>query len=51
MSMFASQQEIEEEVDVITLPQLIGSLGGSLGLFFGFSILSYFILFIERFLK
>ena len=49
--MYATQQEIEEEVDVITLPELIGSLGGSLGLFFGFSMLSSFIFFIEYLIK
>ena len=49
--MYATQQEIEEEVDVITFPELIGSLGGSLGLFFGFSMLSSFIFFIEYLIK
>ena len=47
--MYATQQEIEEEVDVITLPELIGSLGGSLGLFFGFSMLTSFFFVIKRF--
>ena len=31
------QKVIKEEVFVLTLPDLIGSVGGSLGLFFGFS--------------
>ena len=31
-------KEIKEEIDVITLSDLIGSIGGSLGMFFGFSI-------------
>ena len=31
-------KEVKEEIDVITLSDLIGSVGGSLGMFFGFSI-------------
>ena len=34
-------KEIREEVDVITMSELIGSVGGSLGMFFGFSISAY----------
>ena len=30
-----------EEIDVITLAGLIGSIGGSLGMFFGFSFAAY----------
>ena len=34
-------KEIREEVALITMPDLIGSIGGSLGLFFGFSFAAY----------
>ena len=40
--------EIHEEVDVITMAELIGSLGGSLGMFFGFSISAYILCFIDK---
>ena len=45
------QQEIEEEVDVITFAGLIGSLGGSLGLFFGFSIFTSIIFSVQSMMK
>ena len=32
---------VKEEIYVITFADLIGSLGGSLGMFFGFSISAY----------
>ena len=38
IEMYSMSEDFEEEVDVITLSGLIGSLGGSLGLFFGFSM-------------
>ena len=41
-------KQIVEEIDVITLSGLIGSIGGSLGMFFGFSITSYISLVIEK---
>ena len=44
-------KQIIEEIDVITLSGLIGSVGGSLGMFFGFSITSYLSFVIERFVK
>ena len=34
-------KEIREEVPLITMPDLIGSIGGSLGMFFGFSFAAY----------
>ena len=34
-------KEVREEVDVITTSDLIGSVGGSLGMFFGFSFAAY----------
>ena len=38
IGIFSMYKTIEEEVPILTLPDLIGSIGGSLGLFFGFSI-------------
>ena len=37
----ALSKEVKEEVDVITTSGFIGSVGGSLGMFFGFSISAY----------
>ena len=34
-------KEVKEEVDIITTSDFIGSVGGSLGMFFGFSISAY----------
>mgnify|MGYP002044766757 CR=1 FL=1 len=36
--IWSMTKEIKEEIDIITLSDLIGSIGGSLGMFFGFSI-------------
>ena len=47
IELWSMQQEIEEEVDVITIAELIGSLGGSLGLFFGFSMFASIIFSIQ----
>ena len=44
-------KQIEEEVDVITMPGLIGSVGGSLGMFFGFSISAYVFCLIDKCIK
>ena len=41
MGLWSMTKEIREEDDIITLPGLIGSVGGSLGMFFGFSIANY----------
>ena len=41
-------KKIEEEVYVISIPAFIGSIGGSLGLFFGFSFLAIFVDCIDR---
>ena len=51
VNYFSKSKQIMEEIDVITLSGLIGSVGGSLGMFFGFSITSYFSFVIERFSK
>ena len=39
---------IHEEVELITFQDLIGSIGGSLGLFFGFSFTTIILLFINK---
>ena len=41
ISTTSDTKQIIEEIDVITLSGLIGSIGGSLGMFFGFSFTSY----------
>ena len=38
IGMYNMEKEIQEEVLILTLEDLIGSVGGSLGMFFGFSI-------------
>ena len=42
-------KQIIEEIDVITFAGLIGSIGGSLSMFFGFSFTSYLLFTIEKF--
>ena len=44
-----STVEIREEVYFITIEGLIGSLGGSLGMFFGFSIFGYILYLVDKF--
>ena len=44
-------KEIIDEIDVITFSGLIGSVGGSLGMFFGFSFTSYLSFIIEKIIK
>ena len=39
--IFNRELEIREEVKVITMAELIGSIGGSLGMFFGFSFSTF----------
>ena len=41
-------REIREEIKVITTSNFIGSIGGSLGMFFGFSISTYALYFIDK---
>ena len=38
VELWSMSKMVKEEVDVITLPELIGSVGGSMGMFFGFTI-------------
>ena len=42
ISFESKESQIMEEIDVISFPNLIGSIGGSLGMFFGFSFAGYF---------
>ena len=51
ISSATDTNQIVEEIDVITLAGLIGSVGGSLGMFFGFSLTSYLLFAIEKFTK
>ena len=41
---------VKEEVLVVTTENLIGSVGGSLGLFLGFSFFTYFSGLLEKFM-
>ena len=41
-------KEIREEVDVMTTSGLIGSVGGSLGMFFGFSFSGYALCLLDK---
>ena len=51
VNYFYKSKQIMEEIDVITLAGLIGSIGGSLGMFFGFSFTSYLSILIEKLIK
>ena len=51
VSTTSDTKQIIEEIDVITFAGLIGSIGGSLGMFFGFSLTSYLFFAIEKFTK
>ena len=44
-------KQIIDEIDIITLSGLIGSIGGSLGMFFGFSLTPYLSFLIEKITK
>ena len=48
VEMWSMLKEIKEEIDVISFASLIGSVGGSLGMFFGFSIASYILCLVDR---
>ena len=47
----AKKKEVREEVDIITTSGFIGSVGGSLGMFFGFSISAYAITILDSLTK
>ena len=48
--LWTRDKEIQEEVRILTWPDLIGSIGGSLGMFFGFSFSASIFYFIEKFI-
>ena len=48
MYFMTLSKEVRQEVDVITTAGLIGSVGGSLGMFFGFSIAAYVLFALEK---
>ena len=50
ISMWSMTTEVKEEVEVITTADLIGSVGGSCGMFFGFSISAYVLFIMEKIL-
>ena len=41
-------KEVKEEILVITTQDMIGSVGGSLGMFFGFSMYTFVIFLIDK---
>ena len=51
ISTTSNTKQIMEEIDIITFAGLLGSIGGSLGMFFGFSLTSYLFFVIEKFTK
>ena len=50
IAMLYLRKEVKEEIEVISLSNLIGSLGGSLGMFFGFSISAYALYLMDKFI-
>ena len=46
--LWTKKKSIEEDVPVLTFQDLIGSVGGSLGMFFGFSLSATIISFVHR---
>ena len=48
LGMWSTKKEINEEIRIITESSLIGSLGGSLGMFFGFSIFTHLLYFLDK---
>ena len=51
LELNSMEQEIREEIPLITSQSLIGSIGGSLGMFFGFSISATFLYFFNKALQ
>ena len=45
------EKEVQEEVKLLTTEDFIGSVGGSLGMFFGFSIYATFLYCIDQVLN
>ena len=48
LELNSMEQEIREEIPLITSQSLIGSIGGSLGMFFGFSLSATFLYFFNK---
>ena len=46
--MWSGRKEINEEIRIITESSLIGSLGGSMGMFFGFSFFTHLLCIFEK---
>ena len=51
LQMLSMTKQVIEEVKVLSTFELIGSIGGSLGMFFGFSISGYFLCFFDKFVE
>ena len=48
INLISLRKEVIEEIRILTFPNLLGSLGGSLGMFFGFSISAYVLYIIDK---
>ena len=48
VALWTMEKEVQEEVKLLTTEDLIGSVGGSLGMFFGFSIYATLFYCIEK---
>lgn len=48
VGMWSMIKEVKEEIEVLSTPDLIGSVGGSLGMFFGISITTHCSLFLKK---
>ena len=48
INLISLTKEVIEEIRIISFPNLLGSLGGSLGMFFGFSISAYVLFTIDK---
>ena len=48
--LVSMSKEVIEEVDIVSTADLIGSVGGSLGMFFGFSLSGNFLYFFDKFI-
>ena len=49
LAFFSNRMEIREEKLITKMHDFIGSLGGSLGMFFGFSISTYILYLLDKF--
>ena len=51
IGIWQMNKEIKEEIFIITTQDMIGSVGGSLGMFFGFSFSAFVLYLIEKIIK